>query len=90
MVWYHPKYYAELRKKAREEKASSGERQAVDLKINLERVRKQYTSSEHQAYTSSKQQATSGELQATQASSGKPQALSSKRQASSRKRQAPG
>ena len=89
MVWYHPKYYAELRKKAREEKASSDKQQAVDLKINLERVRKQYTSSEHQAYTSHKQQATSGELQATQASSGKPQAPSSKRQASSRKRQDP-
>jgi len=88
MVWYHPKYYAELRKKAREEKASSGERQAVDLKINLKRVRKQYTSSEHQAYTSSEQQAASFKRQATRASSGKQQAPSSKHQASSRKQQA--
>ena len=29
--------------------ASSSKQQAVDLKINLERVRKQYTSSKHQA-----------------------------------------
>ena len=49
--------------------------QAVDLKINLERVRKQYTSDKHQATSS-------------QASSDKPQAPSHKRQASSRKRQA--
>ena len=29
--------------------ATSSKQQAVDLKINLERVRKQYTSSKHQA-----------------------------------------
>jgi len=31
------------------QQASSSKHQAVDLKINLERVRKQYTSSKHQA-----------------------------------------
>ena len=49
--------------------------QAVDLKINLERVRKQYTSDKHQATS-------------FQASSDKPQAPSNKRQAPSRKLQA--
>ena len=54
--------------------------QAVDLKINLKRVRKQYTSDKHQA--------TSCNVTKPQASSGKHQAPSSKHQASSRKRQA--
>ena len=30
MVWYHPKYYAELRKKRRELQATSGKQQAID------------------------------------------------------------
>ena len=49
--------------------------QAVDLKINLKRVRKQYTSDKHQASSS---QATSHKPQAP---SDKPQAPSSKLQA---------
>ena len=81
MTWYHPKYYAELRKKAREEKASSGEQQAVDLKINLKRVRKQYTSSKHQAYTSSEQQATSHKLPGPRPISNANKGLLHKRQA---------
>ena len=48
-------------------------RQAVELKINLERVRKQYTSNKHQA--------PSFKRQAPEGTSDKPQAPSSKRQA---------
>ena len=47
---------------------TSNKQQAVDLKINLERVRKQYTSDKHQATSS-------------QATSDKRQAPSNKRQA---------
>ena len=47
---------------------TSNKQQAVDLKINLERVRKQYTSDKHQATSS-------------QATSDKRQALRCKRQA---------
>ena len=53
-------------------RGQSGKQQAVDLKINLERVRKQYTSNKHQAVSDERQATSEGKLQAT----------SSKRQAS--------
>ena len=59
--------------------------QAVDLKINLERVQKQYTSDKHQASSS---QATSHKPQAPSESSNKPQASSPKHKGSSFKPQA--
>ena len=74
-VWRHPKYYRELRAQARK-------LQAVDLKINLERVRKQYTSSKHQA--------SSDKLTSSQASGSKLANLPPKAQASSQSLQAPG
>ena len=83
-MWRHPKYYKELRKlRNKLDQAISDEAsteatsmrpgpgpkpQAVDLKINLKRVRKQYTSDKHQATSS-------------QATSDKRQAPSNKRQA---------
>ena len=83
-MFRHPKYYKELRKlrnkldQAISDEASTEatsvrpgpgpKQQAVDLKINLERVRKQYTSDKHQATSS-------------QATSDKRQAPSNKRQA---------
>ena len=33
MVWYHPKYYAELRKRRREQQASSIKLQAASSKL---------------------------------------------------------
>ena len=64
-MFRHPKYYKELRKlrnkldqtisnsqATADDSVRSGpgpKRQAVDLKINLKRVRKQYTSDKHQA-----------------------------------------
>ena len=90
LIFRHPKYYKELRKRNKSDQAISDEAataatsvrpdpglkpQAVDLKINLKRVRKQYTSDKHQATSS-------------QVTSGKHQAPSRKRQAPSRKRQA--
>tara|TARA_R100000655_G_scaffold2823_1_gene10949 strand:- start:826 stop:1059 length:234 start_codon:yes stop_codon:yes gene_type:complete len=72
MVWYHPKYYAELRKKRRELQATSGKQQAIDETVPHCDI----------------EEATSGKRQAVQASSGKLQAPSNERQASSRKRQA--
>ena len=78
-MWSHPKYYKELRKlrnkldqvisdEASTEATSvrpgpGPKQQAVDLKINLERVRKQYTSDKHQAQ-SNKHQAPSRKQQA--------------------------
>ena len=94
MEFKHPKYYKELRKRNKLDQAISDEasteatsvrpgpgpkQQAVDLKINLERVRKQYTSS--------KQQASSTKLLKPQAASVKPQAQRLKLQATSFKRQ---
>ena len=82
-VFKHPKYYKELRSRNKSGQAISDEAsteatsvrpgpgpkpQAVDLKINLKRVRKQYTSDKHQATSS-------------QATSDKRQAPSNKRQA---------
>ena len=83
-MFRHPKYYKELRKlRNKLDQAISDEAsteatsvrpgpgpkpQAVDLKINLKRVRKQYTSDKHQATSS-------------QATSDKRQAPSNKRQA---------
>ena len=70
MIFRHPKYYAELRKLRRKQ-------QAVDLKINLKRVRKQYTSDKHQATSS-------------QASSAQAPNQRTRVQASSQSQQAPG
>ena len=62
MVWYHPKYYAELRKKRRELQATSGKQQAIDETVPHCDI----------------EEATSGKRQAVQASSGKLQAASGK------------
>ena len=63
-MWRHPSYYKKLRERNKSDRVISEQqatassmrapglghkRQAVDLKINLERVRKQYTSDKHQA-----------------------------------------
>ena len=77
MIFYHPKYYKELRKRNKLDQAISKEPATAGNQ------RSPGPGLKHQA-ASDKQQATD-----PQAASNKPQAPSDKRQASSRKRQAP-
>ena len=58
VIWYHPKYYAELRKKRREHQAASAKRQASSVKHQATRA-----SSGKQQAPSSKRQAPSPEQQ---------------------------
>ena len=96
-MWHHPKYYKELRKRNKSDQTISNSQataddsvrsgpglkpQAVDLKINLKRVRKQYTSDKHQAASDNQTRTSSG------SATSKPQATSDKLQAQNNKPQA--
>ena len=77
-MWYHPKYYKELRKRNKSGQAISDSHVIKDSSDRLERAPGQGL----------KQQAPSDKLQAPSESNNKPQASSDKQQASSSKPQA--
>ena len=102
-MWYHPKYYKELRKRNKSDQVISDEAsteatsvhpgpglRSYPLSGNGGKLDSLQTLADKAKAPSSKPQASSNKQQATesQASSSKPQAPSNKPQASSRKQQA--
>ena len=83
-MFYHPKYYKELRKRNKLDQVISSKPATAGTSVHLVRA----SSNKLQA-PSNKPQASSLKLQATVDTSNKLQAPSGKHQASSRKQQAP-